>query len=112
MLIVFVTTPNLEEAERLARSIVESRLAACVQVLPEMTSVYLWNGEVRKDREHLLLIKTLEAMFPILEEFIKSNHSYEIPEIVAVRSEHVSEDYLKWMKHNGQWTMDSGQCVD
>lgn len=100
MLIVFVTTPNLEEAERLARSIVESRLAACVQVLPEMTSIYFWNGEVQKDREHLMLIKTLEEQFKDLEQFVRSNHSYEVPEIVAVRAEHVSDDYLAWMCQN------------
>lgn len=97
MLIVFVTTPNFEEAERLARSLVESKLAACVQVLPEMTSFYSWKGKIQNDRENLLLIKTLGEKFDDLEAFIKSNHSYEVPEIVAVRAEHVSDDYLGWM---------------
>ncbi len=97
MLIVFVTTPNFEEAERLARSLVESKLAACVQVLPEMTSFYSWKGKIQNDRENLLLIKTLGEKFDDLEAFIKSNHSYEVPEIVAVRAEHVSDDYLAWM---------------
>ncbi|MDQ3635481.1 MAG: divalent-cation tolerance protein CutA [Acidobacteriota bacterium] len=98
MLIVFTTTPNSEEAENLARKIVESKLAACVQVLPEMKSFYFWEGEVQSDSEHLLLIKTLEENFKNLEEFIKVNHSYDVPEIVAVSSEKVSDDYLKWIK--------------
>ncbi len=99
MLIVFTTTPNTEEAETLARKIVESRLAACVQVLPEMKSFYFWENEIQSEPEHLLLIKTLEANFDELESFIKANHSYDVPEIVAVASEKVSGDYLDWMEN-------------
>lgn len=98
MLIVFTTTPNSEEAETLARKIVEAKLAACVQVLPEMKSFYFWENEVQKDSEHLLLIKTLEEKYDELEIFIKENHSYDVPEIVAVSSEKLSDDYLNWMK--------------
>ncbi len=97
MLIVFTTTPNSEEAENLARKIVESKLAACVQVLPEMKSFYFWEGEVQSDSEHLLLIKTLEENFANLESFIKENHTYDVPEIVAISSEKVSDDYLNWI---------------
>ena len=98
MLIVFTTTPNTEEAESLARKIVEAKLAACVQVLPQMKSFYFWENEIQTDSEHLLLIKTLEEKFDELEKFIKANHSYDVPEIVAVSSEKVSGDYLDWMK--------------
>ncbi len=59
MLIVLTTTPNIEEAEALARKIVESKLAACVQILPQMKSFYFWENEIQKDSENLLLIKTL-----------------------------------------------------
>ena len=72
MLIVFTTTPNIEEAESLARKIVEARLAACVQVLPQMKSFYFWENEIQSDAEHLLLIKTLEEKFDELEKFIKA----------------------------------------
>lgn len=99
MLIVFTTTPNTEEAESLAHKIVEAKLAACVQVLPKMKSFYFWKNEIQTDAEHLLLIKTLEDKFEELEKFIKNNHSYEVPEIVAVSSEKVSDDYLNWMKN-------------
>ena len=71
MLIIFVTAPNIEEDERLASALVESALAACVQILPEMTSVYSWKGAVQKDREHLLLIKSTEEKYAKLEEFVR-----------------------------------------
>lgn len=99
MLIVFTTTPNLQEAESLARQIVESKLAACVQVLPEMKSFYFWENEIQNEPEHLLLIKTLEEKYEELEKFIKANHSYDVPEIVAVSSEKISGDYLGWMEN-------------
>ncbi|MCD9188540.1 MAG: divalent-cation tolerance protein CutA [Pyrinomonadaceae bacterium] len=98
MLIIFTTAPNVEEAETLAMKIVEAKLAACVQILPQMKSFYFWENAVHADSEHLLLVKTLEANYDALEAFIKANHSYENPEIVAVASEKVSGDYLKWMK--------------
>lgn len=97
MLIVFTTTPNIEEAEALAHKIVEAKLAACVQILPQMQSIYVWEGEVQNDSEHLLLIKTLPEKYSILENFIKGNHSYEVPEIVAITAEKVSAAYQKWM---------------
>jgi periplasmic divalent cation tolerance protein len=96
-IIVFTTTPNEDEARSLAGLIVERRLAACVQVLPRMTSVYVWDGAVQTEAEHLLLIKTLQEKFDELAEFIRSNHTYTVPEIVAVRAEGVSESYFKWI---------------
>lgn len=99
MLIVLTTTPNTEEAESLAQKIVESRLAACVQILPQITSIYLWENAIQKDAEHLLLIKTLPEKFEELKEFINLNHSYDVPEIVALAADKVSEGYLSWMKN-------------
>ncbi len=98
MLIILTTTPNIEEAEILARKIIEAKLAACVQILPQMKSVYFWDGKIQTDAEHLLLIKTSDGKFDELEKFIQSNHSYEVPEIVALKSEKISEKYLNWMK--------------
>ncbi|MGB7209250.1 MAG: divalent-cation tolerance protein CutA [Pyrinomonadaceae bacterium] len=98
VLVVLTTVSSNEEAEALARQIVGEKLAACVQIQPQMTSVYFWEGEVRSEAEHLLLIKTLPEKYDALEEFIKSNHSYEVPEIVAVQSERVSDHYLDWIK--------------
>jgi len=97
MLIVFTTVSNIEEAENLAEKIVDAKLAACVQILPQIKSFYFWQGEVQKDSEHLLLIKTLEEKYAALETFIRENHSYDVPEIVAISAENVSDGYLKWM---------------
>jgi periplasmic divalent cation tolerance protein len=97
MLVVLTTTPNPEEAERLARKILEAKLAACVQVLPQMKSFYFWEGAVQSDSEHLLLIKTLDEKFVELKDFIQKNHSYDVPEIVALEAKAVAESYLNWL---------------
>ncbi len=99
MIIVLTTIPNVEEAETLAQKIIEVKLAACVQILPPMKSFYFWEGEIQKDVEHLLLIKTLTEKFVELEKFIKENHSYETPEIVALSAEKVSTSYLDWIRN-------------
>lgn len=99
MIVVLTTAPNTEEAESLAEKIVAARLAACVQVLPEMKSVYFWEGAVQNEPEHLLLIKTLPEKFDALEKFIQTNHSYSVPEIVALAAEKVSGTYLDWIKN-------------
>ena len=98
MLVVLTTVGSAGEGESLARSIVESKLAACVQILPQMTSVYFWEGKIQSDSEHLLLIKTLDEKFDELSEFIQKNHSYAVPEIVAISTDKVSKDYLKWIR--------------
>ena len=99
MLIVFTTLANQQEAETLAHKIIEAKLAACVQILPPMTSVYFWNDAVQKDSEVLLLIKTLTEKYESLEKFIFETHPYEIPEIVAIEAEKISESYLGWMQN-------------
>jgi len=98
-IVVLTTTPNIEESETLARKIIEAKLAACVQVLPPMKSFYWWENEVQVDSEHLLLIKTLAEKFVELEKFIQANHSYDVPEIIALPTEKVSESYFDWMKN-------------
>ena len=102
MLVVLTTTPNKAEAEVLAKKIIESKLAACVQIMPQMTSVYFWEGKVQTQPEHLLLIKTLEEKFDDLSEFIKKNHTYDVPEIVAIDAVKVSEPYLNWIQDSVQ----------
>lgn len=98
MMIVLTTISDGEEAEKLAEKILEAKFAACVQILPQIKSVYFWKGEIQKDSEILLLIKTLPEKYEKLEKFISENHSYEVPEIVAIPAEKVSESYLGWMR--------------
>ena len=97
MYIVFTTVSNQEAGENLAEKIVSNKLAACVQIIPKMTSVYLWEGELKKETEHLLLIKTLDSAYKELKDFISENHEYKVPEIIAVESDKISEDYFSWM---------------
>lgn len=96
MLVVLTTTSTFEEADALAGKIVGSRLAACVQILPQMTSVYVWEGKTQRESECLLQIKTLPEKWNELKEFISSNHSYEVPEIVALDAK-AAEPYLAWL---------------
>lgn len=96
-IIVLTTVAETKEAEDLARKIIESKLAACVQILPPMKSVYSWENEIRTDSEQLLLIKTLDEKFNELKAFIQTNHSYDTPEIIALEASAVAESYLDWM---------------
>ena len=96
-IVVLTTVSNDEEAETLARKIVEAKLAACVQILPPMKSVYFWENAIRIDAEQLLLIKTLTGKFNELKSFIQSNHSYDTPEIIALPASAVAGSYLDWM---------------
>ncbi len=98
-IVVMTTVSNETEAEDLARKIVEAKLAACVQILPPMKSVYYWENAIRIDSEQLLLIKTLDEKFDELKSFIQSNHSYDTPEIVALKASAVAENYLDWMSN-------------
>ena len=97
VIVVFMTAANPEEAGRLAETLVENRLAACVQILPEIESVYRWQGKVERQREVLLIAKTTRAKFEELEKKVRAIHSYETPEIVALPLSDGSGPYLEWL---------------
>jgi periplasmic divalent cation tolerance protein len=99
-LIVFMTAANGEEATRLAEMLVGSQLAACVQILPAMESVYRWQGQVERQSEVLLIAKTTVASFAEFEREVRALHSYDTPEIVAVPITEGSSSYLKWLNDN------------
>lgn len=99
-IVVFITTANRLNAERLARILVERRLAACVQIVPEIISVYRWQNAVQADAEVLLLVKTVREKFAMLETAVRANHSYDVPEILAVPAAEVSAPYLNWLLEN------------
>jgi periplasmic divalent cation tolerance protein len=97
-IVVFMTAASREEAELLAQSLVSKRLAACVQILPEMHSVYWWQGQIENAREIPVLAKTVQANFAELEREVRSLHSYETPEIIALPITEGSSGYLEWLK--------------
>ena len=95
--VVLITAGSREEALRLAEMLVGARLAACVQVLPEMESIYHWQGQVERAPEVLLVVKTTVARFAELEREVRALHSYETPEIVALPVNAASAPYLEWL---------------
>jgi periplasmic divalent cation tolerance protein len=99
-LIVLVTTPNKDEAASIADALVSQRLAACVNIIPAIESIYRWEGKVTHDSEALMIIKTTDERYLELERRVKELHSYSIPEVVAVKIERVSSDYLKWLNES------------
>lgn len=96
-IVVFITAPNQDEATRLAEMLVESHLAACVQILPGLESVYRWQGKIERQPEVLLIAKTLRSKFAELEREVRAVHSYETPEIVVVPIVNGSAPYLEWL---------------
>jgi len=96
-MIVFVTTPDKDEAHSLAETLVFERLAACVNIIPAIESVYRWEGKITKDQEIVLLIKTTENRYAELEQRIQELHSYTTPEIIALKIERGSQAYLEWL---------------
>jgi periplasmic divalent cation tolerance protein len=94
---VFMTAANREEATRLAEMLVSEQLAACVQILPEMDSIYRWQGKIERQKEVLLIAKTLSSKFAALDREVRAVHSYETPEIVALPLTAGSPAYLAWL---------------
>lgn len=96
-LIVYISAPSLEMAESIGSGLVEKRLAACVNIIPKIVSIYRWRGEVCRDEEVLLVVKTRDELYDEVEKNVLSMHSYEVPEIVAMRLAKGSEPYLQWV---------------
>jgi periplasmic divalent cation tolerance protein len=99
-IVVFLTAGSTEEATRLAEMLVGAQLAACVQILPKIESIYRWEGKIERQAETLLIAKTTSARFADLEREVRALHSYEVPEIVAVPIAAVSGPYLGWLTAN------------
>ena len=95
--VVLVSCP-VSRAEELATAVVEERLAACVNILPQATSVYRWQGQVETSTEALLLIKCTAAQYPRLEQRLSSLHPYELPEIITVPLSGGLDEYLDWVR--------------
>ncbi len=97
-ILVISTLPDREHAEKLARVLIDQKLAACVNILPAATSVYRWQGKVETASETIVLIKTTMARYPALESAIKTQHPYELPEIIAVPLVAGLPAYLAWVE--------------
>jgi periplasmic divalent cation tolerance protein len=93
-----VTVPTIEEGKKIAQNLVESKLAACVNIIKDVFSLYRWRGNIQADNEHLLLIKTTQEKSESIIQKINEIHSYENPECIGFKIEKGSEKYLNWIK--------------
>ena len=95
-IVVYCTVPK-DEAKTLAEKIIYAKLAACVNIVNEVKSVYFWQGNIEQNEESLLIIKSKQSVFEKLANFITRNHPYDVPEIIAIPIVNANLDYLNWL---------------
>ena len=96
-ILILSTVSSKEEGERIASELVENKLAACVNILPKMTSIYRWKMKVIKDDEFLLIIKSAEYLEHEVYDFIRNSHSYKVPEIITLEIKNIDKKYSEWL---------------
>ena len=96
MILVITTTSSFEDARNIAKELITNKYAACVNIIPSITSIYIWNNEIQEENEYMLFIKTAKS-FEDIKNFLKKIHSYELPEIIKINLEG-SEEYANWVK--------------
>lgn len=98
VLLVFTTWPDAAAARAAAMKLVEERLAACANIMPAVESIYRWQGAVESSSEVLMLIKTTMGRYPELEKRVRELHTYELPEVIAIRADDGFPAYLRWVE--------------
>jgi periplasmic divalent cation tolerance protein len=96
-LVVFVTVSSEDEAIKISRAVVEARLAACANIVPGVRSIFCWEGNLSEEREVLVVLKSKAELFDELASLVKSLHSYQVPEIIALSIVKVTRPYWEWM---------------
>jgi len=97
-IVVYITSPNEDEALKIAKALVGERLAGCVNIVKGMRSIYNWQGKIEDDSEVLMIVKTQRHLFESLKNRVKELHSYTVPEIIAMPVVEGSEEYINWLK--------------
>lgn len=98
VIVVYITFPSIESARQIGTALVEKQLAACVNLIPQVESIYQWDGETKNDHEVLAMVKTTKGRFSQLEVAVQELHPYDTPELIAVEVKLGSEDYLNWVQ--------------
>lgn len=96
--IVFITTENKKEADKISNFLVKKELAACVNIIDNIKSIYRWNNEIQRDKEYLLIVKTRNSLLSKLMKEVKEIHTYSCPEIISLPIQEGNPDYLRWIK--------------
>ena len=99
-IVVYITAPTVEDAQSLARSLVKEKLAACVNIIPGIQSIYQWNDAIETDQELLLICKSRTERFDSLKKRVQALHPYDVPEIISIPIQNGSEPYLNWVRDN------------
>ena len=97
-LVVFITASSYEEARKIASALVDLKKAACVNIVPKVNSLFRWKGKIEEAEESLMVVKTRAELFPDVVSTVKSIHSYDVPEIIALPIIEGNPDYLAWLK--------------
>lgn len=100
VLIAFCTFPGVETARRIVKEIVDLGLAACGNIIPQIESIYRWQGKVESHGETLVIFKLTADRYPEFEKRLRSLHPYEVPEIISFKIDNGSQDYLRWVSEN------------
>ncbi len=99
-IVLLVTTPTVEEAEKISNRLVEEGLVACANIVPSVRSIFWWEGKVSRETEALIIMKSRRALFDRIVSAVKPLHSYTVPEIIALPIVSGSEEYLKWLRES------------
>ncbi|KPK01764.1 MAG: hypothetical protein AMK71_04415 [Nitrospira bacterium SG8_35_4] len=99
-IVCYITAPNEAEAVKIARALVEDRLAACANIVKNVRSIYTWDGAIEDEAEVLMIVKTQKSLFHKLSEKVKEVHSYDVPEVIALPIIDGSEEYLQWLRES------------
>lgn len=98
-IVIFITAPNPDKGEEIARALVTEGIAACASIIPRITSIYRWDGKICQDEEVLIVVKSRKSLFPEIRDRVKSLHSYDVPEIISLPVIDGLPDYLHWLNN-------------
>jgi len=98
VILVYINFPNRECARHIGTALIEKQLAACVNIIPEIESIYQWEGEVKTENEVMTIVKTTASRYKQLEKYVLENHPYDVPEVISLPISQGSESYLNWVQ--------------